>query len=303
MGAPAFWELAVTAPGEAAEALANFLWECGALGVVEEEDGAGSRLRGFFRGDVAAAALRARLTAYLDALRALGVRVDGDVRLAPLADTAWALAWREHFRPLAVGARLLVAPPWDVPADPGGRVLVVIEPGRAFGTGHHATTAGCLERLDAILAEAPPPATALDLGTGSGILAIAAARLGVARVLAVDDDPDAVACARANAARNGVADRVDCRLADVARVDTDAPLVLANLLAAAHRRLAVAYRRLVRPGGRLVLGGVLDEEAPAVGAALAAVGFVERARVTREGWTTLDFEARSDRDAPVHDRA
>ncbi|MBI4245622.1 MAG: 50S ribosomal protein L11 methyltransferase [Candidatus Rokubacteria bacterium] len=288
MAAAAFWELALPLPDDAAEGFTNFLWELGALGVVEEHaaDG-GARLRGFFAGETPAAALETRINDYLASLRQLGFAAAGAARLVPLEDGRWAEAWREHFRPLRVGQRLLVVPPWEAPSA-GDRLTIIIDPGRAFGTGHHGSTAGCLERLEAIAAEAPP-AAAIDLGTGSGILAIAAARLGVERVLAVDDDPDAVAGAAANAALNGVGDRMTCLRADAGAIEASAPLVLANLLAAAHARLAPAYRRLVLPGGRLVLGGILDGEAATVAAALRAHDFAEAATLSVDGWTTLEL--------------
>lgn len=288
---PTYWELIVAVSDDLTEGLTNFLWEQGALGVVEEQKGGeGPRLRAFFPGGAEAPRLHQRVGEYLDALRALGWEHPGTVTVAPLADTAWDAAWRTHFRPLPVGRRLLVAPPWDAPPD-GLRLTIVIEPGRAFGTGHHGSTAGCLTRLEAIV-ERDRPGAAVDLGTGSGILAIAAARLGVGRILAVDEDPDATASAVANAARNGVAERVSCVTADATEVEVaPAPLVLANLLAAAHRRLAPSYARQVAPGGALVVGGILDEEATDVGAALRAHGFAERAKVSVEGWTTLELES------------
>jgi ribosomal protein L11 methyltransferase len=193
-----------------------------------------------------------------------------------------------------VGRALLVAPPWEIPVGEK-RVIVAIEPGRAFGTGHHGTTAGCLELLEALVA-AERPTHAIDLGAGSGILAIAAARLGVREVLACDTDPDAIAATVANAARNGVGGRVRALVADAASVATaPAPLVLANLLAAAHHALAARYRQLVTLGGALVLGGLLDAESDAVAATLAAHGF--RCETTRslEGWTSLAL-----RHAPLH---
>jgi ribosomal protein L11 methyltransferase len=195
-----------------------------------------------------------------------------------------------------VGRRLLVAPPWDVPRDPG-RLVLIIEPGRAFGTGHHGSTAGCLELLERAL-EAAPVESAIDLGTGSGILAIAAARLGVSRVLGIDDDPDAVAAAVANADRNGVAARIECRLGNAAALEAEpAPLVLANLLAAAHLKLAARYRRLLAPGGTLVLGGILDAEAGAVADVAHAHGLVSADTLSIDGWTSLGFRA------PIHDLA
>jgi ribosomal protein L11 methyltransferase len=195
-----------------------------------------------------------------------------------------------------VGRRLLVAPPWDVPASPD-RLVLIIEPGRAFGTGHHGSTAGCLALLERAL-EREPAETAIDLGTGSGILAIAAARLGVGAILAIDEDPDAIAAARANAVRNGVAARIECRLDDAAVLGAaPAPLVLANLLAAAHVRLAARFSPMLTPGGTLVLGGILDAEAEGIRMTLRAHGFAPADALSIEGWTALGFRA------PVHDRA
>ncbi|HEV8643633.1 MAG TPA: 50S ribosomal protein L11 methyltransferase [Methylomirabilota bacterium] len=289
MSAASYWELALPVSGDVAEGITNFLWELGALGVVEEQaSGEEPRLRAFFPGHLDAQRLHARMSDYIGGLRALGFAAPGAPRVAPVAEANWAEAWREHFRPLRVGRRLLVAPPWDVPAVPG-RLAIVIEPGRAFGTGHHGSTAGCLEALETIIGKRPPRA-AIDLGTGSGILAIAAARLGVGRILAVDDDPDAVACATANIALNRVAERIACMTADAGALTTDpAPLVLANLLSAAHRRLAAAYARYVAPGGRLVLGGLLDGEAAGLGPALRAQGFAPGAARSVDGWTTLEL--------------
>jgi len=297
-GPACYVELTVDAGEEAAEALTNFLWEQGAVGVVEEaQPGTPARLRAFFPATAHSGALAARVDAYLEGLCALGLSAGARARLTPVTDTDWAAAWREHFRPLAVGRGLMVAPPWDTPAVPG-RVVLVIEPGRAFGTGHHGTTAGCLELLEALVAGGPP-ARALDLGTGSGILAIAAARLGIAHVLACDSDPDAVAAAAANAARNGVGERVSVSLADATTLAAEpAPLVLANLLAAAHRALAGCYGRLVAPGGALVLGGLLDGEADGVSSALAGHGFRPEAARSLEGWTSLAL-----RHAALHPRA
>lgn len=287
MPAGPYWELSVAAPPEAAEALQNFAWELGALGVVEEEGpGQQPRLRAFFPPAATASALETALREYVASLRALGLAVAEDARVSPLTDPGWAEAWRQHFRPLAVGRRLLVRPPWET-GPAGDRLSICIEPGRAFGTGHHATTAGCLALLEDIV-ETESPARALDLGTGSGILAIAALRLGVDEVTAVDDDPDAVANARVNAATNGVAGRLRLAVGDAGALDVmGMPLVLANLVAPAHRRLAPAYRRYLAPGGALVAGGILAAETEAVRADLAGEGLACRRMLERDGWTTL----------------
>ncbi|MBI2205784.1 MAG: 50S ribosomal protein L11 methyltransferase, partial [Candidatus Rokubacteria bacterium] len=282
-----WWELTIPATSDITEGLTNRLWELGALGVLEEEiAGDRPRLRAFFPATAAPDTLLADVSDYVGALEALGFRPAGAPHVTPLADGAWADAWREHFRPVAVGRRLVIVPPWIANAD-RDRLAIVIEPGRAFGTGHHGSTAGCLVAVERIVAR-DAPAYALDLGTGSGILAIAAARLGVPRVVGIDDDPDAIAVATVNATRNGVADRVRCALGDAGALESEpAPLVAANLLSAAHHRLAARYPMLVATGGALILGGILDAEADAVEHAVARAGFMPDERISREGWTTL----------------
>lgn len=296
MSSPGFWELAVGVSPDLSEGLTNLAWELGALGVVEEErPGHGPRLRAFFPGTASASALEASVRAYLEGLRELGFEPAFDLSVGGLADENWADAWRAHFTPRSVGRRLLIAPPWDIPAA-NGRTVITIDPGRAFGTGHHGSTMGCLEALESVIDRDHPPPRMIDLGTGSGILAIAAARLGVRAILAVDDDPDAVASAVANVARNHVSDRVRCVLADAERLqEARAPLVVANLLAAAHLRFAAPYERSLQPGGTLLLGGILDSEAAEVASALGDHGFVPRESLSVDGWTTLELRA------PLHD--
>lgn len=289
-----YWALAVSLEPGAVDAVANFLTEAGALGVVEEDDDATVTLRAFFPPGTDPEETSRRLARYLQDLRALAVPVGpAAVKVAPVLEEAWAEAWRAHFRPLAVGRRLLLCPPWDVPAETspdgrgGARLLVVIEPGRAFGTGGHATTRGCLELLERAL-EAQPVARVLDVGTGSGVLAIAAARLGAPAVHAVDLDPDAVAAAAANATRNDIAGRVRVELGTPETwAGPPADLVLANLLGAAHVALAPALARCTAVPGRLIAGGLLSHEVPVAVASFVPEGFRLVEVTEHEGWATL----------------
>jgi ribosomal protein L11 methyltransferase len=289
--AEGYWTLTVSLGSDAVDAVSNYLWETGAIGVVEEGDAGPVALRAFFPPGSEPADVRGRLLSYLEALVALAVPVEPSrVEVARVPEAAWADAWRAHFRPLAVGRRLLVCPPWEVPPPPADgraspRVVVLIEPGRAFGTGGHATTRGCLELLERTLA-ARPAASVLDVGTGSGILGITAARLGVERVRAIDLDPDAVAAAAANAVRNGVADHFRVELG-VPEGEPPAELVLANLLGAALVALAPDLGRCVTASGRLIAGGLLVQEAPAVVASFGPEGFALVEVVEHEGWATL----------------
>jgi ribosomal protein L11 methyltransferase len=195
----------------------------------------------------------------------------------------WRDRWRSYHRPAVVGERLTVRPPWE---PPGLTPLeVMIDPGQAFGTGAHATTRLCLE----LLLELPAGGSFLDLGCGSGVLAIAAARLGFAPVLAVDNERSAVAAASANAALNGVelaVRRLDLRSEPVPEAGT----VAANLLAPLLERWAAELARARRAPRRLIAGGVLGPEADATAAAFAAAGLRETRRRELGGWAALLLE-------------
>jgi ribosomal protein L11 methyltransferase len=204
-------------------------------------------------------------------------------------DEAWASAWQQSFPPLAVGERLLVAPPWEPDGDRGGeRLRLVIEPGRAFGTGHHGSTEGCLVLLERALGRGP--GQVLDIGTGSGILAVAAVKLGAPEVVAIDIDPDAVAAARSNAERNDCRERVTLMLAGPEEIAGAFPVVVANLLSHTHLALVPLYTRLVAPGGDLILGGILADEDPPLIAAVNASDFTLRERLVRDGWSSLGLQ-------------
>ena len=288
-----YWAATVSIDHEAAEAVTNFLWEAGATGVVEEAAGGATLLRAFFPPGTDPAELRERVTGYLDTLRALALPVGpGAVDMTPVRDEAWAEAWRAHFHPVPVGRRLLVCPPWETPPVPpdgpaGPRVVIVIEPGRAFGTGGHATTRGCLELIERTIGVTPAERV-LDVGTGSGILAIAAACLGAPQVLAIDIDPDAVLAARENAVRNAVADRVRVELGSLDGCPEGAhDLVLANLLGPTLVTLAPTLARSVASRARLVLGGLIVPEVPLVVAWFVPEGVSRVEGVERESWAAL----------------
>jgi ribosomal protein L11 methyltransferase len=288
-----FWQLTVPTSPDTAEGFTNFLWEQGALGVVEEEGPANPpRVRAFFPDSASSTGLVAGVAAYAADLRALGfATAKGEIEIAPLLEEAWASAWQQSFPPRAIGRRLWVRPSWEA-AEAPGRVTIVIEPGRAFGTGHHGSTEGCLALLDEAIGERPP-ALVLDIGTGTGILAVACLKLGTERVLGLDIDPDAIAAARRNAERNNCADRLELLLAgpELLHDRPPFPLVLANLLAHTHLALAPRYRRLVAPGGQLILGGILEHEDTEVIEALEGAGFALEERLAIEGWSGLLLRA------------
>lgn len=207
--------------------------------------------------------------------------------VVPLDEEAedWARKSQESLRAIAIGA-LVVAPPWDVPGDDGpasphGDRLIVIEPSTGFGTGHHATTRLCLLALQRLDLRGK---RVLDVGTGSGVLALASVRLGAAAVVALDSDAEALANARANAIRNDVA--VDWRLADLESDPLpDADVVLANITGAMLRKHAATLATAARPGV-LIVSGLLSEEEGSVREAFRPfAGTIETS--AEEGWVAL----------------
>jgi ribosomal protein L11 methyltransferase len=236
---------------------------------------------------------RAQIRAGLEEIRACGLKPDPariTIRTLPRQD--WAESWKRHFKPIEVSRALVIQPSWSRRRPRPGQGVVVLDPGLSFGTGQHPTTAFCLLQL--VRGRRAGQAQAfLDIGCGSGILALAAARLGYAPVEAFDFDAEAVRIARGNAAQNRVVMR--CYQADVCRLPRRQArrhdLVCANLTS--DLLLAQARRIIgqVRPGGLLVLAGILERQFPAVRAAYEKAGLrLERSAAARE-WRSGAFRA------------
>jgi ribosomal protein L11 methyltransferase len=211
-----------------------------------------------------------------------------------IQQTNWAEAWKVHYHPITIGERLIVVPAWlDVP--PGGRIALRIDPGMAFGTGTHPTTQLCLEFIESILsAQKPEALEIIDLGCGTAILAVAALKLGAAHALGVDIDPEAVAAARENALANRVSERLELGQGSLAEILAgeyslqQADLVLANILAPVLvRLLGEGLGRLLKPGGSLVLSGILEEQSAEVETALQNHGLKLMEKRRSGDWVAL----------------
>ena len=221
-------------------------------------------------------------------LQAFGLRPVGELQVTSVDDVDWLEGWKARYVPQRVG-RVVIVPSWlDEPLAPG-EVAVRLDPGMAFGTGLHPTTRGCLTLLQDLV---PMPPRLLDVGSGSGILALAALQLGAERATCVDTDSIAVDATRANAALNGVADRVEVRLGTLPPASEAGtyPLVVANLVAALLVELAEALAAHVDPGGTMLASGIIEGRAGEVTDALAAAGLVERTRLHDGEWVSLRLE-------------
>lgn len=209
-----------------------------------------------------------------------------EYRSEQLEDQDWERAWMDDFKPMQFGKRLWIVPSWhEAPQQDG--VNILLDPGLAFGTGTHPTTRLCLEWLDGHSVEGK---AVIDYGCGSGILAIAAALLGAASVLAVDNDPQALVATVDNAGRNSVAERIRPYLPNEAPSEP-APLLLANILAGPLIELAPRLASLVTQGGDIVLSGILPEQADEVSTRYSE-WFAMQPAAEHDGWIRLEGKKR-----------
>jgi ribosomal protein L11 methyltransferase len=212
-----------------------------------------------------------------------------------VGEVNWAETWKKHYQPISIGERLIIIPAWLESSD-AARIPIRIDPGMAFGTGTHPTTQLVLEMLETYT---PQGGDVFDIGCGSGILSIAALKLGAARAFGVDVEADAMPAALKNAANNGVVDRLEITLGSVDEIKDGlfeighAPLVLANILAHILIRLLDAgMSDLISPGGILILSGILEEQIDAMLAKLAEHGLRVIEQRMIDDWVALAVSAR-----------
>ena len=234
-----------------------------------------TRVVGLFEADADLAEVQAKLRAALARDDLPGCRIE------IIEDRDWVRAWMDDFHPMQFGTHLWVCPSNQAPPDPQA-VNILLDPGLAFGTGTHPTTALCLEWLDA---HAPRAASVIDYGCGSGILAIAAALLGAREVHAVDIDPQALLATAQNAEANAVADAIQVKAPEQLPL-RHYDLVLANILAGPLQQLAPRFAELLRPGGAVVLSGLLEAQADEVAQSYAPWFDIEP-KAVRAGWARL----------------
>ena len=302
MGAERWLRVAVSVPTEAVEAVSYFLVELGSSGIAEGEwkpdtpPPARTLVQGFFPADRDSGALLASLT---NSLRRIATEYPALATCVPecevIASDIWQEQWKTHFPPLPVGQRLLILPPWEVRPAQSKREVIEINPSMAFGTGHHATTYTCLEALEALCDTYGPPAQALDLGTGSGILAIALARLGVPSVWATDIDPTAREEAQKNALVNGVATAVHISAASLNELPSPFQLVIANLFASTLIAFCPAIAQILTRSGHAILSGIQSGQAEAVLEAFSSPDWTLVEHCSKDDWATLVLRRASDR--------
>lgn len=212
-----------------------------------------------------------------------------------IGEVNWVESWKKHYMPVPIGRKLIIVPVWLESPDEA-RIPIRIDPGMAFGTGTHPTTQLCLELLESYTQQG---ADVFDIGCGSGILSIAALKLGAARAFGVDIEPEMPSSVRKNAAANGVADSVEVVIGSIAEIKSGAfevqqtPLVMANILTPVLMRLLdEGLGDLIAPGGTMILSGILDEKLEAMQTKLAEHGLSVIEQRMIEDWVALAVVAR-----------
>jgi ribosomal protein L11 methyltransferase len=206
-----------------------------------------------------------------------------------IEDEDWSATWKEHFKPFAIIPGLVIAPTWEEYHGKENEKVIVMDPGMAFGTGHHATTSLSLELLrDALAGE--PAISVLDVGTGTGILGMAAALFGAARVIAIDNDPEAVSAASANSVRNGLQGIMEVAGTPLSSLSGPYSLVIANIVHDVLLELAPDLARLTAHGGRLILSGILSgPQVASIVSCFTRLGFSLKRQEQQKEWEALLF--------------
>ncbi len=286
-----WYEIAVPAHAEAVEAVSEILTRIGHQGIavelpLEPRGGTDHVVKAYVLVDAEVVAKVNDVRDALGHLQAFGLGPIGELAVREIKEEDWLEAWKAQFTPLRIG-RFLVRPSWsDAPAA-GDAVELVLDPGMAFGTGLHPTTQQCLEALSTLRLEAK---SVLDVGTGSGILAIAAAKRGASPVVAVDTDPLAVEAARENAARNGVV--IPVGEGSAADVPGRFEIVIANIVAPVLQQLAPDLVARLAPQGMLVVAGVSLPKEDETRDAFERAGLVPVDRTLRDDWVAMAWRRR-----------
>ena len=301
-------EVSVDTSHEAMDLVSEILQELGAAGVViedpallneyirsglwdytdlkESEETEVVRVKAYWALDEELEGKLQHLAVRLDGLASNGIdKGAGAVSWKAVADEDWAETWKEFFHTEKIGARTVIKPTWEEYEAKAGEIVVELDPGAAFGTGQHATTSLCIRALEDLVR---PGMTVFDVGTGSGVLAIVAAKLGAKRVEAVDFDPVAVRVARENVRQNGAEDIVRTERSDLLKsVAGEADLIIANIIADIIVRLFGEVKGSLAAGGTMLLSGIIEDRLPDVVEAAAQHGFAVEKIEQEKGWAAV----------------
>jgi ribosomal protein L11 methyltransferase len=276
-----YYEFTITVPDESREAIINMLAEMGSTGFLELE----GKVLAYFGDKSDVSGICDRLSGFSDVLRTSGLAPDFSFEYSLLPEKDWNETWKKTFTPIDIGENLTIIPSW-LKKDTD-RVTVIIDPGMVFGTGYHETSRTCLVLIEK-LSKGEHKESCLDIGTGSGILAIGAAKLGFRQVTAIDIDPMAIDAAKRNVEENGLTNVV-VREGDIFSVDGRFDLIVANLLSGILVDIAPDIFSRLKPEGKAVLSGMLTGQEDEVIKACENQGLTLTETIINGQWATLVF--------------
>jgi len=272
------------------EAASNFLIEQGSPGIMQKDlKGGGGKMEAliaYFPDDRSFDSIKQEVRIYLQSI-CKSRRTSFILSHRTIREEKWAEAWKENFKPMEITPRMVIKPPWEKWAKKKDQIVIEIDPGMAFGTGTHPSTQMCLRLLEEFIPSFPKQPSLLDVGTGSGILSIAAHKLGIQKILAVDTDPVAIKCARANARANHIKEGILFRAGSIGGLKRTFDLVVANLLPQEILSLADDLPPCVAPQGLLILSGLLQKQKKEVVGVFMRRGFAAIDSRKSKGWASL----------------
>ncbi|MHB1418924.1 MAG: 50S ribosomal protein L11 methyltransferase [Bacillota bacterium] len=302
-------EITVTVTGEATEAVAGIFYEVDARGVMIQDprdiakyvdnnlwdyhsippeilESTHVLIRGYLLRDAHLTSQKERLYQGLEHVRKFFPQEILQIDEAVVDDEGWATSWKAYYRPEKVGDKIVVVPSWEEYQPAPEEITILLDPGMAFGTGNHPTTAMCIRALERFL---QPGQSVIDAGTGSGILTVVAAKLAAKEILAVDIDPLAVKVARENIILNGVEDQVQLAAGDfkTMEITLNPHLVVANIVADVIIGIAHRVFNLLRPGGKFICGGIIRDRRVEVREVLFREGFKLEQTTEQGEWVTI----------------
>jgi ribosomal protein L11 methyltransferase len=274
-----YLEIIVTAAEESKDAVTYLMREMGALGFIERN----SAIIAYFGPGQSPAEICSEIARFEATLKSSGLDSSLSCAFTVLPDCDWNETWKKSFTPIDVGRTLRIMPSWlNAETD---RIPIIIDPGMVFGTGHHETTRTCLSLIEKT-ALTGSRKRFLDVGTGTGILAIGAGRLGYAQVVAVDTDPLAVDAATRNAAANGL-ENIEIRQGDICAASGTFNVIVANLLSEILIAIAPELALRLNPGGTAILSGLLVGQEDEVSRVMSAAGLTLREKINDGKWVSL----------------
>lgn len=302
-------EVRVTAPAELSDAISSFITDQGSHGIIQEETVVDSfddleegetkgEIKAYFPFEEGVSKKLDSLERYLKSLSELFPGLDAPVMIAEtIADPGWEEQWKKYFKPLRISRDIVIKPTWERYAPVGRDIVIDIDPGMAFGTGQHPSTRMCINAMEGLLPKdrSFEKWSVLDVGTGTGILAISAAKLGAHQVVAVDLDLKAVEIAEKNADINRVRDRIEILNQDVATFHGRFNLIVANLTAPTLLPIRSHLFGMLEPGGYLILSGIIEKDAPLVEETfLMQEGLSSHQTLKEKEWVCFVFKKRSE---------